>query len=152
MLLTYIFLYQRLFPIVFTLWSGVRVESFSVRLLPVPSVYCLWGYCWWDALLQAFLHFDNHSLLRVSRQCVNMQEDHNITVSISATSHHKIDANFSCPVTGKLGKCFNCYNLNWIMQMAFMIKFCQDSCDHVFHFTYVYCKHMAMWRTNFVHQ
>lgn len=53
--------------------------------------------------------------------------------SISATSHHKIDDNFSWSVTGKLGKCLYCCNLNYIMQVALMIqvKFCKDSCDRV---------------------
>lgn len=62
-----------------------------------------------------------------------MQKDHNIAVSISATLHHKIDANFSWSVTGKLGNCLICCNLNYVMQVAFMIevKFYKDSRDYV---------------------
>lgn len=60
-----------------------------------------------------------------------MQEDHNIAVSRTAASHHKIYASFYWSLTGKLGNCLNCFNLNYIMQEPFMIKFCKDSCNHV---------------------
>lgn len=86
---------------------------------------------------RGLLHFDDHSLLfwmwEQDKECPNMQKNHDIPVSIAATIHHKMDGSFFWSTIGKLGNCLIFCNLNYVMQVTFMIalKFCKDSHDHV---------------------